>query len=64
MPKFPGPTYNRVIDTDPQIVSVGMKKTMEIGSRMSAMPKGGDVVNGVGAAPSAPEMTISHVKSK
>lgn len=58
--KFPGPTYNRIIDTDPQIVSVGRKETFEIGARSSGMPSQGKV----GKPPSAPEMTIQHVKSK
>lgn len=53
MAQFPGPTYNRIIETDPQIVKVPMP-TMEWGARSSAQPKGD-------AAPSAPQMTIKHV---
>lgn len=55
MAQFPGPSYNRIIESDPQIVKVPMDN-MAWGSRPSAMPKGGE-------APAAPEMTIKHVKS-
>lgn len=56
MAQFPGPTYNRIIETDPQIVKVDMNK-MDWGARPSAQPSGN-------AAPSAPEMTIRHVDGK
>jgi len=56
MPQFPGPTYNKVIEADPQIVKVPMD-VAGWGARASAQPKGD-------AAPSAPEMTIKHVASK
>jgi hypothetical protein len=52
MSKFPGPTYNRIIEQDPQIVSVGTKKDMDWGARPSGMPK--DTQN---------SMTIRHVGS-
>ena len=56
MAQFPGPTYNRIIETDPQIAKVPMD-TMGWGARASAQPKGAE-------APSAPEMTIKHVDMK
>lgn len=56
MAQFPGPTYNRIIETDPQIVKVDMPK-MDWGARPSALPSGN-------AAPAAPEMTIKHVGMK
>jgi len=49
-PKFPGPSYNRIIERDPQIVSVGNDQYMEWGARASALPK--DTKN---------SMTIRHV---
>lgn len=49
MANFPGPTVNRLIDQDPQIVKVPMDH-MGWGSRASAMPK--DIKN---------SMTINHV---
>lgn len=55
MAQFPGPNYNRIIESDPQIVKVPLDN-MGWGARPSALPKGGE-------APSAPEMTIKHVKS-
>ena len=48
--KFPGPTYNRLIDTDPQIVSVGRDQYQDWGSRASGMPKN-----------TSNSMTIKHV---
>ena len=51
-PKFPGPTYNRIIDQDPQIVKVPMDYE-GWGSRASAMPK--DTSN---------SMTIRHVSNE
>lgn len=56
MAQFPGPTYNRIIETDPQIVKVPLD-SMGWGARASAQPKGD-------AAPSAPQMTIKHVDMK
>lgn len=55
MPQFPGPTYNRIIEADPQIVKVPLPM-MGWGARSSALPKGD-------AAPAAPEMAIKHVES-
>lgn len=55
MATFPGPTYNRIIESDPQIIKVPMDY-MGFGSRSSHMPSGD-------AAPKAPEMTIKHVSS-
>jgi len=55
MAQFPGPTYNRIIESDPQIVKVPMDH-MGFGARATALPKGE-------ASPSAPEMTIKHVES-
>ena len=55
MPQFPGPTYNKIIDADPQIVKVPLD-TMGWGSRSVALPKGE-------VSPSAPEMQIKHVES-
>jgi len=46
---FPGPSYNRLIENDPQIVKVPMDH-MEWASRASGMPS--DIKNG---------MTIRHV---
>lgn len=61
MSRFPGPNYNSLITTDPQIVKVSMD-TVEIGARNSAMPTGRtpQVPGSVGNVPSAPEMTIKH----
>ena len=49
---FPGPNINRIIENDPQIVSVGNKKDFDWGARPSAMPK--DTSN---------SMTIKHVSN-
>lgn len=46
---FPGPTYSRVIENDPQIVKVPMEK-MDWGARRSGQP--GTISN---------NMTIKHV---
>ena len=60
---FPGPSYNRLIDQDPQIIKVPMDE-MGWGSRQSSLarlnndPRGNDP-----GAPSAPEMTIKHIGS-
>jgi hypothetical protein len=56
MANFPGPTYNRIIESDSQIIKVPMDK-MGWGARASAQPNGD-------AAPKAPEMTLKHVKSE
>ena len=58
---FPGPSINRLIDTDPQIVKVPMDY-FQWGSRPSIMPKGGDPKGSQsGQAPgSGSEMTIKH----
>lgn len=50
--RFPGPNYNRIIESDPQVVKVDME-TAEWGARKSAQPK--DIRNG---------MTIKHVSNK
>ena len=63
-PKFPGPSYNRIIDTDPQIVKVPMEG-YQFGSRLGtkALPQGNHQAGD--AAPSAPgtegEMKIDHI---
>jgi hypothetical protein len=60
--KFPGPNYNQLIGSDPQIVKVNMD-IVEIGARKAAMPSGheSNVPGSVHNAPGAPEMTIKHV---
>jgi hypothetical protein len=61
-PWYP-PNYNTLIDTDPQIIKVGMD-TFEWGMRKSSMSR---LVNeqstpgGAPSNPSAPEITIKHV---
>ena len=57
---FPGPSYNSIIETDPQIVKVPLQE-MGWGSRNSIYPKGTDVKANNPAAPGAPEMTVKHV---
>lgn len=52
MAKFPGPSINRVIDSDPQIVRVPLDET-GIAGRRSAQPK--NIKN---------DMTIKHVGGK
>jgi len=52
-PNFPGPNINRVMDSSPKIVSVGMKTDTEWGARKSAMPK--SIKN---------DMTLRHVGDK
>jgi len=58
---FPGPNYNKLIETDSQIVKVNLDM-VEWGARMSIFPKGGspETPGKVGGAPTAPEMTIKH----
>jgi len=66
MPNFPGPGYNRIIETDPQIVKVPLDN-MGIGARLSIFGKdimGGDPSNNANqksGPPGAPEITIKHV---
>jgi hypothetical protein len=58
---FPGPNINRLIETDPQIVKVGMDY-FGWGSRSSIFGQlKGDVRSNNPAPPHAPEMTIKHV---
>lgn len=64
MANFPGPTYNRLIETDPQIVKVPMDNMgwgarLSIFGQMSAGPE--NPSNQKSGKPSAPEMTIRHV---
>lgn len=58
---FPGPSYNKLIETDSQIVKVDLD-IVEWGARKSIFPKGGsaEVPGKVGQAPTAPEMVIKH----
>ena len=61
---FPGPNINRLIETDPQIINVPLDE-MGWGSRRSIFGHMmGDAKSNNPAQPSAPEMTISHVKSR
>jgi len=63
---FPGPTYNRLIETDPQILKVPFDN-VGIGARLSIMGKdamGADASNNANqksGPPAAPEITIKHV---
>lgn len=50
--KFPGPNYNNVIESDPQIIAVPLEK-MDWGARKSALP--GSIKN---------DQIIEHVKSR
>ncbi len=60
MPKFPGPNYNSLINSDPQIVKVGMDEC-GIGARKSIFGQlGGDPKGNKPAKPTAPEMTVKH----
>ncbi len=60
---FPGPSINRLIDSDPQIVKVPMDE-MGWGSRKSALARlNNSVTSNDPAAPSAPEMSVKHVGS-
>jgi hypothetical protein len=66
MANFPGPGYNRIIETDPQIIKVPLDN-MGIGARLSIFGK--DVMgaesqnnsNQKSGPPSAPEFSIKHV---
>jgi hypothetical protein len=53
---FPGPSIDRLIESDPQIIKVPMEN-MGWGARASAMPKGDE-------KPNQSNMTLSHVKSE
>jgi hypothetical protein len=65
MPNFPGPNYNRIIETDPQIIKVPLDN-VGIGARLSIFGK--DVMgnepqnnsNQRSGPPSAPELMIKH----
>lgn len=67
MAKWPGPSYNRIIETDPQIVKVPGASAEILGgfgwgSRPSLFGRlGNDPKSNDPAKPSAPEMTIRHV---
>lgn len=54
--KFPGPNYNRIIETDPQIVKVPME-TAEWGARKGTVDKVSKTLAGN-------SMTIKHVSNK
>jgi len=66
MANFPGPTYNRIIETDPQIIKVPLDN-MGWGARLSVMGKGvmgnepQNNSNQRSGPPSAPEFSIKHV---
>ena len=58
---FPGPNINRLIETDPQIVKVGMDE-FQWGTRKSLWQHmTADPVGANPGQPKAPEMTIKHV---
>ena len=64
MANFPGPTYNRIIETDPQILkvpldNVGWGARMSIFGAMSADPSANSSQKS--GQPSAPEFGIKHV---
>jgi hypothetical protein len=62
--KFPGPSINRLIDTDPQIMKVPLDE-MGWGSRPSMFSQlSGDARSNNPSPPSAPEQGIVHVPSK
>ena len=61
MANWPNPTYNRIIETDPQIVKVPLDH-FQWGSKNSIMAKlKGDPQGDNPAPPTAPEMTIKHI---
>jgi len=70
MARWPNPTYNRIIETDPQIVKVPGASSevvggMGWGARTSLFGfLGGDPKSQNPSKPSAPEISISHVSSK
>jgi hypothetical protein len=60
--KFPAPNYNRIIESDPQIVKVPFDET-GWGARKSIFGEmGSDARSNNPSKPTAPEMTITHVK--
>lgn len=63
MPNFPGPNYNRIIETDPQIVKVPLDN-MGFGARLSTMNAMNSDPSSNSAQksgqPTAPEMTVKH----
>jgi hypothetical protein len=66
MANFPGPTYNRIIETDPQIVKVPLDN-VGWGARLSIMGAGvmGSDPSSNNAQksgpPAAPEFAIKHI---
>lgn len=57
---FPGPSINRIIETDPQIVKVPLDH-FGWGARQSIFGHlGNDPKSNNPAKPTAPEMTIKH----
>lgn len=62
MANFPGPTYNRLIESDAQIVKIDFD-SMGFGSRKSIFNQlGNDPKSQNPANPTAPEMTLRHTK--
>jgi hypothetical protein len=60
---FPGPSINRLIDTDPQIIKVPLDE-MGWGSRKSSLARlNNSAQSNDPAAPGAPEMVIKHIPS-
>lgn len=65
MPNFPGPTYNRLIETDPQVIKVPLDN-VGIGARMSIFGKdamGADSSSNEvqkSGPPAAPEFALKH----
>lgn len=60
--KFPGPNYNKLIETDPQIVKIALNE-VEWGTRKSVqgvLKNEASTPGGRPSNPSAPEMTIKH----
>lgn len=54
--KFPGPNYNKIIESDPQIIKVAMENA-EFGARKSA-------VDAASKSWKDNTMTIKHVSNK
>ena len=69
MANFPGPTCNRIIETDPMIIkapgaAAEVVGGMGWGSRTSLFGHlGGDPKGQNPSKPTAPEITIKHVKA-
>lgn len=64
--KFPGPQYNSLIETDPQIVKINLD-TVEWGSRASLRNLlTGDAArpDEIQGRPGAPEIGIKHVSGR